>query len=479
MVLHTSVVRMWSVWISIITLLLAVVIHWLYRWRNPKCKGKLPPGFMGFPLIGETLDFMVSNKSLDMPTFVKKRMKKYGPIFRTSLAGRPVVVSSDPEFNYYIFQQEGKLVERWYMDSFAKLLNQDATKIHAQKNIHKHIRNLILGHFGIGALKDNMLPKLEGVINQRLQDWSKLPISLEVKKSTAAMIFDFTAAHLFSYDAEKSGENIGESFTNFLQGLMAFPINIPGTAYHTCRQNQKKAINLITNMLEERKRNPDIRKGDFLDLLLADMKTETFLTEKFIIHMMFGLLLASFETISATLTLAIKLISDHPEVLQQLTEEHEAILNSRGDANTGLTWKEYKSMTFTHHVVNESLRLASVAPGILRRTIQDIQVNGYTIPKGWVLMVVPSAIQLNPNAYEDPLAFNPWRWQDISANVTAKNFIPFGAGMKSCAGAEFSKVLMGVFLHAFVTKYRWTATNGGEVTRSPVLGFGDGFVIQV
>ncbi|XP_059461688.1 beta-amyrin 16-alpha-hydroxylase CYP87D16-like [Corylus avellana] len=469
---------MWSVWISIITLLLLVATHWLYRWRNPKCKGKLPPGFMGFPLIGETLDFMVSTKSLDTPTFIKKRMKKYGPIFRTSLAGRPVVVSSDPEFNYYVFQQEGKLVERWYMDSFAKLLNQDATKIHAHKNIHKYIRNLILGHFGIEALKDNMLPKLEDVINHRLQDWSKLP-SLEVKKSTAAMIFDFTAAQLFSYDAEKSGENIGESLTNFLQGLVAFPINIPGTAYHTCRQIQKKAINVITNTLEERKRNPDIRKGDFLDLLLADMKTETFLTEKFIIRMMFGLLLASFETISATLTLAIKLISDHPEVLQQLTEEHEAILNSRGDASSGLTWKEYKSMTFTHHVINESLRLASVAPGILRRTIQDIQVNGYTIPKGWVLMVVPSAIQLNPNAYEDPLAFNPRRWQDISANVTAKNFIPFGAGMKSCVGAEFSKVLMGVFLHAIVTKYRWTAIKGGEVTRSPVLGFGDGFFIRV
>ncbi len=36
---------------------------------------------------------------------------------------------------------------------------------------------------------------------------------------------------------------------------------------------------------------------------------------------------------------------------------------------------------------------------------------GYTIPKGWALMVVPAALQLNPNTYEDPLAFNPWRWQ--------------------------------------------------------------------
>ena len=38
-------------------------------------------------------------------------------------------------------------------------------------------------------------------------------------------------------------------------------------------------------------------------------------------------------------------------------------------------------------------------------------VLGYTIPKGWALMVVPAALQLNPKTYEDPLAFNPWRWQ--------------------------------------------------------------------
>jgi hypothetical protein len=42
---------------------------------------------------------------------------------------------------------------------------------------------------------------------------------------------------------------------------------------------------------------------------------------------------------------------------------------------------------------------------------RDMFISGYTIPKGWALMVVPAAIQLNSNIYEDPLTFNPWRWQ--------------------------------------------------------------------
>lgn len=69
--------------------------------------------------------------------------------------------------------------------------------------------------------------------------------------------------------------------------------------------------------------------------------------------------------------------------------------------------------------------------------------------------------------------------QDIGPGVMAKNFIPFGGGMRNCAGAEFSKALMAVFLHVLVSNYKWEKVKGGEIMRSPVLGFGDGFHIKV
>ncbi|KAF2324776.1 hypothetical protein GH714_016745 [Hevea brasiliensis] len=331
---------------------------------------------MGIPFIGETIQFLIPSKSLDVPNFIKKRITKYGPLFRTSLVGRPVIVSSDPDFNYYLLQQEGKLIERWYMDSFSKLLHHDVTQITSKHgSIHKHLRNLILGHFGPEPLKDKLLPQLESALSQRFQDWSKQP-SIEAKSASSVMIFDFTAKILFSYEPEKSGENIGESFTNFLQGLMSIPLNIPGTAFHRCLKNQKKAIKIITETLEERRNNPEIHKGDFLDQIVEDMKKDSFWTEEFAIYMMFGLLLASFETISSTLALTMKFLTDNPSVVQKLTEEHEAILKTRESRDSRLSWKEYKSMTYTHQVVNESLRLASVAPGILRRAITDFQVDG-------------------------------------------------------------------------------------------------------
>jgi cytochrome P450 family 26 subfamily A len=50
------------------------------------------------------------------------------------------------------------------------------------------------------------------------------------------MIFDLTAKKLISYDSTKSSENLRENFVAFIQGLISFPLDIPGTAYHKCLQ---------------------------------------------------------------------------------------------------------------------------------------------------------------------------------------------------------------------------------------------------
>lgn len=129
------------------------------------------------------------------------------------------------------------------------------------------------------------------------------------------MIFDFTAGGLFGYEAENSPvENLAKSFTNFFEGLMKFPLNIPGTSFHRCMkaineadlsfiniikflkqansdlynlncmytnyhvQNQTRIIKLIADMLEERRRSPRKQKEDLLEQVVEDMKKETFWT---------------------------------------------------------------------------------------------------------------------------------------------------------------------------------------------------------
>ncbi|KAK9990798.1 hypothetical protein SO802_025783 [Lithocarpus litseifolius] len=66
---------------------------------------------MGLPFIGETLQSILPSYSLDLHPFIRNRAQRYGPIFRISMAGRRIVISIDPEFDYHIVKLEGKLVE--------------------------------------------------------------------------------------------------------------------------------------------------------------------------------------------------------------------------------------------------------------------------------------------------------------------------------------------------------------------------------
>jgi hypothetical protein len=50
------------------------------------------------------------------------------------------------------------------------------------------------------------------------------------------MIFDLTAKKLISYEASKSSEDLRKNFVAFIRGLISFPVDIPGTAYHECMQ---------------------------------------------------------------------------------------------------------------------------------------------------------------------------------------------------------------------------------------------------
>ncbi|XP_030475239.2 cytochrome P450 87A3 [Syzygium oleosum] len=465
-------------WLGCIGVLVVVgIVYWIYRWRNPRCDGKLPPGSMGLPLLGETLQFFAPNTSHDISPFVKERMKKYGPIFRTSLVGRPVIVSTDPDLNYLIFQREGHLFQSWYPDTFTEIFGrQNVGSLHGF--MYKYLKNMVLNLFGPASLQ-KMLPEVEKTAYRRLQQWS-CQNTIEVKEETASMIFHLTAKKLISYDSESSSENLRESFVSFIRGLISFPLDIPGTAYHNCLQGRKKAMRMLKNLLQERRTMPKKQQNDFFDYVLEELRKEgTILTEAIALDLMFVLLFASFETTSLALTLAMKFLLDNPMALKRLTEEHEAIIRKREDADSALTWKEYKSMTFTFQVINETVRLANIVPGIFRKALRQIQFKGYTIPAGWAVMVCPPAVHLNPAKYEDPLTFNPWRWEGMEVHVASKQFMAFGGGMRFCVGTDFTKVQMAVFLHCLVTRYRWQAIKGGNTVRTPGLQFPDGFHIRI
>nr|CAB3504865.1 unnamed protein product [Digitaria exilis] len=412
---------------------------------------------------------------------------RYGPVFKTNLVGQPLVVSLDPKFNRYIFQQEGKLFRSWYPETANSIFGKKSITTY-NSTIHKFVRNFSSKLFGPENLKEVLIQELEDAMRQSFASWATKP-SIEVKDSVADMVFDLVAKKLISIEPIESRE-LRKNFEEFFQGMLCFPIYFPGTSFYKCMQGRRNVHKRLAGLLQERLSKPRKKHDDLVDLLVEELQSEKpVIDATFAIDVLAALLFASFSTISATLTIGLKLLTDNPIVVEALKEEHEEILKERGDKNSRFTWEEYKSLAFTTQVINEINRMSNIAPGIFRKTLTDVQVNGYTIPAGWLVMISPMAVHLNPKLFEDPLKFDPWRWMthdQTKRNLQQRNFMPFGGGLRLCLGAEFSKPFMSLFLHVLVTKYRynihlkirWIKIKGEEVLRVAEIIVPQGYHVQ-
>lgn len=111
---------------------------------------------------------------------------RYGNIFKTNVAGRAVIVSADSKFSHFILQQDGRLFESWYLDTFAKIFAQESEGSTNIAYVHKYVRNTVLRHFGMEALKDKLLPLMEEVCRTTLKAWASQE-SVDVKYATGTV----------------------------------------------------------------------------------------------------------------------------------------------------------------------------------------------------------------------------------------------------------------------------------------------------
>lgn len=98
-------------------------------------------------------------------------------------------MSADPDFNRYIVQQEGRMAEMWYLDTFSKLFAQEGeARTNATGMVHKYLRNLTLSHFGSQSLRESLLPHLENLVRSTLLGWSSKD-SIDVKDASLNVHF--------------------------------------------------------------------------------------------------------------------------------------------------------------------------------------------------------------------------------------------------------------------------------------------------
>ncbi|VVB01075.1 unnamed protein product [Arabis nemorensis] len=443
-------VEFYELWVVIVSLLVLKLCHWIYQWSNPKCSGKLPPGSMGFPIIGETFEFMKPHDALRFSTFLKERLLRHGPLFRTSLHGNKVIISTDNELNI-------KIAKTYRIPGFTKSITQlfgENNLFLQSKEFHNHVRNLTFQLLGSQSLKLRIIEDIDLLARKHMQEGARNGY-LDVKETTSKILIECLSKKVMGEMEPEAAKELALCWRFFPSGWFRFTVNLPGTGVYRLMKARQRMMKILKETVMKKRASGE-EFGEFFKTIFTENEggKESIMNVEKAVDYIYTFFLIANETTPRILAATVKLISQNPQVMQELQREHAGILGSRTEKEAGLTWEDYKSMTFTHMVINESLRITTTVPTVLRLLDHDIQVGDYTIPEGWTFMGYPS-VHFNPEKYDDPLEFNPWRWKgkDLGA-IVSKNFTPFGAGLRLCVGADFAKLLMTMFIH-HLCRYRF------------------------
>ncbi|KAA0039425.1 hypothetical protein IC582_020651 [Cucumis melo] len=441
----------------------------LLRWNEVRYSKKgLPPGTMGWPIFGETTEFLKQG-----PNFMKSQRARYGSIFKSHILGCPTIVSMDPEVNRYVLMNESKGLVPGYPQSMLDILGKcNIAAVHG--SAHKLMRGALLAIVSPTMIKDRLLPKLDEFMRSHLSNWDNQIIDIQEK--TKEMALRSSMKQIAGFESGPLSESFTPEFFKLVLGTLSLPIDLPGTNYRRGIQARKNIIKLLEQLIKER-RDSKIQKNDMLGYFMSE-ENKYKLNDEEIIDQIITVLYSGYETVSTTSMMAVKFLHDHPKVLQQLREEHLAIREKKKNPEDPIDWDDLKAMKFTRAVIFETSRLATIVNGVLRKTTKDMELNGFLIPKGWRIYVYTREINYDPFLYSEPFTFNPWRWLDN--NLESNNyFFIFGGGTRLCPGKELGITEISTFLHYFVTKYRWEEVGGDKLLKFPRVEAPSGFHIRV
>ncbi|GLJ24779.1 hypothetical protein SUGI_0473770 [Cryptomeria japonica] len=436
-------------------------------------KCRLPPGSMGWPLIGENIQFFLSSISDGFPrSFIDQREAQYGDIFSSNMLGRRVIVSVNANFNRYVLQNEGRLFKNFNTQHFIEVTGKyGLLSLHG--DLHKKIYGVTVNLLSHEKLRSHFMGDIEDLLKNAMSEWNGKKIKLQ--DECHEIILNLMAKQLLDLSPSKETAEIAKKFHSFSAAVMCLPVRIPGTTFYKGLEARKYILNKIYEIMGERRKHPEVVHNDLLSKFL---KEDPPLSDEFVAETLLFLLFAGHETVSRSMAMSIMFLTECPQAVKQLQDEHDQILRSNG--NQKLSWEDYKSMKFTQHVINESLRLGNVGQYVLRESTQDIEINGYQFPKGLTFLLFLSGVHTDEKNYAEASKFNPWRWESCDYGVSnSPMFMPFGGGPRLCPGHNLARLEMSLFLHHFVSKFRWNPLMRDRISYFPFPHIVNGLPIQI
>jgi len=223
---------------------------------------------------------------------------------------------------------------------------------------------------------------------------------------------------------------------------------------------EKKNNDLLTHIIDAN--SGDRKAGAASDEVLRDVVATV--------------LFAGYDTTSVTLTYALYMLCQNPDIVTKCLEE----------ISTVGSLKNYNDLVYCRAVITETLRLFPPAAQTIRTLQKPVQLpgDGFVIPAGTSVMVPIWSIHRDERNFPQPLNFLPERWvrqelkkdglttrwverdpskEDAASTVPAGNlkaFFAFSGGGRNCPGMKFAWQEATIVLAGLLKEFKFEAMPG-------------------
>jgi cytochrome P450 family 135 len=388
---------------------------------------ELPPGPRA-PAAWQTLGWTVRPAA-----FLQRVHERFGDpaTIRTLWTDEPMVLFSGPDAVREIFRLDPAIAPAGQSWEFVRPFAGDHSILVLDGEEHLRERRLMQGPFH-GERMRGFRPLVAELAEQELSSWSGRVTTLErMKQLTLETILrvvfgarDDEAAGL--RDAVHSTLAIVRSMPTMIAMSLVQRDLGPRSPWGRFRLAVEHFDELLLELVARRRAEP---AGDSVLALLLEQRDADGNppTDRHLRDQLVALLAAGHDTSAASLAWAFERLARHPAVQARLREGEPDYLDA---------------------VVKEVLRARpalTIAPRLL---LEPVEIGGRRLPAGVHVAACIWLALRRQDLWPQAGAFRPERWLEGAPPTNPMSWIPFGGGVRRCAGAPFAEMEMREVLRA-------------------------------
>ncbi|PAN50390.1 hypothetical protein PAHAL_9G517100 [Panicum hallii] len=451
---------------AVLVVAIDAVVRRAHGWAREASLGagrraRLPPGDMGWPVVGAMWAFLWAFRSGDPDSFIGSFIRRFGRagMYRAFMFSSPTILVATPDACKRVLMDDDGFAEGWPKATVALIGSKSFLTLPCEE--HRRLRKLTAAPINGSDALSTYLGFIDRTVAEALRRWSdagEIEFLTELRRVTFQVIVQI---FLTSAD-DATMRALERSYTDLNYGIRAMAINLPGFAFHKAFKARKKLVSVLQGALNERRvaTTKGLPKSnmDMMDRLIeAEDEHGRRLDDEEIIDILIMYLIAGHESSAHISMWATVFLQENPEIFAKAKAEQEEIIQNIPPTQKRISLRDFRKMEYLSQVIDETLRFVNISFVSFREAKKDVSVNGYLIPKGWKVQLWYRGVHMDPEVYPDPKKFNPSRWEDYSAR--AGTFLPFGLGTRLCPGNDLAKLEISIFLHHFLLGYKLTRTN--------------------